>query len=147
VAVIVVAVELNGAGSVNASGMHEYTASLRVISDGVRLAELSAVLGELTSGHDIGDRVGRGDAVRAHAFWGWEAGVERTRPLEEHVEPLVTFAEANRGALEQLRARGCRVDVFCGVFAEPMGDGGWVFEAELSRRLGDLNLPVSFDLH
>jgi hypothetical protein len=132
---------------VNASGQHEYTAALRVISETLRLGELTLALGQPTTSHDIGDPVGRGGGERKHAYWGRESRIERTRPLNEHVELLLTFAEARRGSLAELRERGCRIDVFCGVFSESTAQGGWVFEPELSRRLAELGLPVSFDLY
>jgi len=130
-----------------ASGEHEYKAALRVMSESVRLAELVAVLGEPTTAHDIGDVVGRLGGVRKHASWALEAAVERTVPLDEHVEFVVAFAEAKRDGLASLRARGCRADVFCGVFAEPDAQGGWVLGPLVLRRLGDLELPVVFDLY
>jgi hypothetical protein len=106
-----------------------------------------AVLGSPTKSHDVGDPVGRLGGVRKHASWALEASVGRTRPLDEHLEPLVVFAERHREELASLRAQGCRVDLFCGVFADPDAQGGWVFTPELSRRLAELELAVSFDLY
>jgi hypothetical protein len=130
-----------------ASGEHEYKAALRVFSETVRLSELRSMLGEPTHSHDLGDPVGRGGAARKHAHWGLESQIARTRPLDEHVDLLVTFAESRRNELEALRPRCCFVDIFCGVFADPDAQGGWVFQIELLRRLADLQLPVVFDLY
>jgi hypothetical protein len=133
--------------SVTASGEHEYKAALRVSSEALGLGELVALLGAPTRSHDIGDPVGRQGGVRRRAQWTLEAAVERTHPLEEHLTPLVAFAERHRSELASLRAQGCRADVFCGVFANPDAQGGWVFGPELSRSLAALELAVNFDLY
>jgi hypothetical protein len=130
-----------------ASGEHEYKAALRVISETVRLSELRSMLGEPTHSHDLGDPVGRAGTVRKHAHWGLESQIARTRPLDEHVELMVAFAESRRDELEALRPRCRSIDIFCGVFADPDAQGGWVFQIELVRRLADLQLPVIVDLY
>jgi hypothetical protein len=100
-----------------------------------------------TTSYDVGDPVGRLDGARRHASWILEAPVDRLRPLDEHLAPLVHFADRRRSELASLRAAGYRIDLFCGVFANSDAQGGWVYEAELSRALADLNLAVSFDLY
>lgn len=135
---------------VNKSSQHEYSAGLRVISETMRLAELTALLGEPSTSHDIGDLVSRRSpdgTKRKHAHWGLDAQVARTRPLDEHIETLVAFAESNRDTLRALRPHCVRLDIFCGVFAEPGGQGGWEMSPELMRRLVDLELTVGFDLY
>jgi hypothetical protein len=132
------------AGYGTVSREHEYKAALRVFSETVRLSELRSMLGEPTHSHDLGDPVDRVGAVREHAHWGLESQIERTRPLDEHVELLVAFADSRRDELEALRPRCRSIDIFCGVFADPEAQGGWVFQTDLIRRLGDLQLPVLF---
>jgi hypothetical protein len=59
----------------------------------------------------------------------------------------VAFAESRRSELEALRPSCRSIDTFCGVFADPDAQGGWVFQIDLVRRLADLQLPVLFDLY
>jgi hypothetical protein len=97
---------------------HEYTASLRVSSRAISLADMADRLGEPSSGHDIGDPISRrpGAGRRRHAMWSRDSGLDRSRPLDEHIEALVAFAEANPGAIDSLRAE-CDIDIFCGLFS------------------------------
>ena len=131
------------------SERHEYTAGLRVFSERLKLAELEARLGRATDGRDIGDPVSRRRADsprRQHALWSIESSVERTRPLDEHIDEVLTFAEKHRDTLDALRP-DCRIDIFCGVFSGVEAQGGFTFEPSLSRRLNDLQLPVVVDLY
>jgi hypothetical protein len=126
---------------------HGYTASLRVLSTELPLAELVGILGEPTRGHDIGDPVSsRSATTRKHSLWLLVADVDRSRPLEEHVERLVEFADGHRDHLASVRPRCDVVDVFCGIFAAD-SQGGWQFSPALMQRLVVLDLPVVFDLY
>jgi hypothetical protein len=68
------------------------------------------------------------------------------RPLDEHIDELVVFAEIHRDALDSLRA-DCSIDIFCGVFSGEGAQGGFALEPSLTRRLSDLQLAVEFDLY
>ena len=65
------------------SRKHEYEASLRVISEALRLADIVAALGPPSECRDIGEAVSRrpGAAKSKHAFWSLRADVEKTKPL------------------------------------------------------------------
>jgi hypothetical protein len=126
----------------NESGKHEYVASLRVISDTLGLAEISGVLGAPTDSHDIGDSVGRAGTKRKHAYWSLSADVDKTTPLESHVEQIVEFAERHASGLDQLRPDCRLIDIICSVHAEPYAEGGWEFPPALLRRLADLDLAL-----
>jgi hypothetical protein len=135
--------------SVNERKGHEYTASLRVSSDRLNLAELEARLGMSTEGHNIGDPVSRkrpDGPKRRHAQWSLQSSIERGRPLDEHVDELVTFAETHRDALNSLRA-DCSIDIFCGLFSSDGAQGGFTIEPSLSQRLSDLQLAVGIDVY
>jgi hypothetical protein len=130
-------------------GPHEYTAGLRVFSERLRFVELEARLGEPTRGHDIGDPVSRrrpDSPKRRHAYWTLESSIERTRPLDEHIDELLAFAEKRRDVFASLR-RDCKMDIFCGVFSGVDAQGGFSLEPSVSRRLGELQLPVVFDIN
>ncbi len=127
---------------------HEYTAALRISSERLNLAEVEARLGKGTDGRDIGDPVmpRRPDGPRRRqTHWSMNSAIARTRPLDEHIDELVTFAESHRESLESLQA-DCQIDIFCGVFSG-VGQGGFAIEPSLSRRLGDLKLAVEFDIY
>jgi hypothetical protein len=128
---------------------HEYTAALRVSSERLKLAELEARLGKPTGGHNVRDPVSRqrpDGPKRRHAQWSLQSSIERTRPLDEHMEELVTFAETHSAALDSLRA-DCRIDIFCGLFSGDHAQGGFTIEPALSQRLSDLQLAVAVDVY
>jgi hypothetical protein len=126
---------------------HRYTASLRVVSTELRLGELIAVLGEPTRGHEIGDPVSsRTSTKREHSTWTLDADLDRERPLDEHIDPLVAFAEVHRVQLADIRPRCELIDIFCGVFAND-AQGGWELSPALMQRLASLDLAVTFDLY
>jgi hypothetical protein len=128
---------------------HEYTASLRVWSETLGLAELTDQLGEPSKGHDVGDPISsrRPDSGRRkHAMWMLESGLDRTRPLDEHIEALLEAVEAQSEAFEAIREKS-RIDVFCGPFSGDGAQGGFTLEPQLSARLAALSLPVGFDVY
>jgi hypothetical protein len=127
---------------------HEYKASLRVCSETVGLAELRARLGEPTSAYDIGDPVSRRSEAptRRAALWRFDSGLDRKRPLDEHIAALIAVVEVRQDAFDSLRDL-CDIDLFCGVFSAKDAQGGFVLEPSLSRRLSDLRLPVVFDIY
>jgi hypothetical protein len=127
---------------------HEYKASLRVLSDTVTLAELRTRLGEPTNGYDIGDPVSTalGAPQRQAACWLLESGLDRTRPLDEHIAALIAIVEERREAFDSLRDR-CEIDIFCGVFSGKDAQGGFGLDPTLTGRLSNLGLPVEFDIY
>jgi hypothetical protein len=128
---------------------HEYTASLRVSSQTLRLAELTATLGQPTHGHDIGDPVSSrrpNAALHRHTMWLFESGLDRTTPVDKHIENLVAFVETHRQAVDSLRDQ-CMVDIFCGLFSGDGAQGGFTIEPGLSARLANLQLPLDLDIY
>jgi hypothetical protein len=127
---------------------HEYTASLRVLSETLSLDELSHRLGAPTLGYDKGDS-GTPQRPRAPRKDAWllESGLERSVRLDEHVAALVAFVESHRDELDGIRDACTVVDIFCGIFTGDDTQGGFAFEPELTRRLADLSLPVVFDIY
>jgi hypothetical protein len=74
-------------------------------------------------------------------MWTRESGLDRSRPLDAHVEELVVFAEAKREVLAALRGE-CEIDIFCGVFSRD-AEGGFTIGPTLSARLAELQLAVA----
>jgi hypothetical protein len=134
-----------------ASDLHEYEASLRVVSDKLRLAELTAVLGEPTDGTDKGDPVSRSrpeGPKRPRTRWGFTSHAARTQPLDEHIEEIVAYVEAHREAFDSVRPQ-VRMDIFCGIFSADgsLTMGGFTLAPDLLRRLVDLGLPVRIEVY
>lgn len=110
------------------------------------LADLVAALGEPSESYDIGAPVSsRLEIRRKTAFWCLQSRLPRTQPLDEHIEELVAFVEAHSG----FAALGDQIegDIFCGVFTGDGTQGGFTLTSDLTRRLGELGLDVTFDLH
>lgn len=128
---------------------HRYSATLCVNSESMRLAELTACLGEPTRGEDIGEPVTlrRPDApLRKGTHWGLQSNAERSEPLDVHISQVLDFAEAHRAELDALRDE-CDIFISCGVFSGEGAQGGFTFDPALNRRLADLALEVVFDLY
>jgi hypothetical protein len=120
---------------------------LRVLSNELRLRELVELLGAPSSAYDIGDPVSaRTSATRKASMWSIEADVDRERPLDEHIEPLVAFAELHRAELGELRPQCKLIDISCGIFADE-AEGGWELSPLLMRRLADVELPLACFLY
>jgi hypothetical protein len=79
-------------------------------------------------------------------MWALVADIERERALDEHMEPVVEFAEGHRAQLVSIRPRCDQIDIYCGVFAND-AQGGWLLTPALMRRLASLDLAVWFDLY
>jgi hypothetical protein len=131
--------------------LHEYSASLRVMSDTLRLAELTAVLGKPTDGTDKGDPVVRSrpqGPKRPRSRWGLESQAPRTQPLDEHVAELAAYVEEHRDAFDSLRPH-VRMDIFCGIFSADgsLTMGGFTLGLDLLGRLVDLELPLRIEVY
>ena len=127
---------------------HEYKASLRVFSDSMTAAELTARLGEPSTSYERGDPVSSrpGASTRRRAMWCVESGLDRSRTLDEHLATIADRVEERHEAFESIRDR-CDIDVFCGIFSGDDGQGGFVIEPSLSDRLARFRLPVVFDIY
>jgi hypothetical protein len=113
-------------------------------------AELQARLGPGGGGHDIGDAIsqrGADGATHQSALWRLESGVDRRRPLDEHIAALVAAIDARRRAFDSLR-EVCQMDIFCGVFTTADTTGhGFTLDPSLVCRLCELRLDLVFDIY
>ena len=128
---------------------HRYTASLRILSRTVRLAEMIACLGQPSSSHDIGDPVspGRPDSPRhVHSRWVLDS-TEQEPSLEAQLEYLLAFAEVHRECLAELVQHGECIDVACGIFTADDAQGGFTLDVAVMRRLVELGLDAWFDIY
>jgi hypothetical protein len=130
---------------------HTYTATIGVFSESMSLAELTTALGPPTHGHDLGQprsrRLPDGPKKR-NSGWFLEAacGDDELRGLSDQITELVIFLEAHVDQFVKLGERVTR-DIWCGVYSGQDAQGGFNLEPALLRRLGDLDLPVIFDLY
>jgi hypothetical protein len=137
------------ASEANEAPRHEYSATLRVSSETLRLTELTERLGEPSDGYDIGDPVSSRrleSGRRRQSMWLLDNGLDRTRPLDEQIAKLVAFVEGHRQTVDSLREQ-CTVDIFCGLFSGHGATGGFIISPGLSSRLANVQLPVDFDIY
>jgi hypothetical protein len=119
---------------------------LRLTTRAVPLSEIVEALGDGTHSHQMGDPVPPGNDPRfrwPHTMW--VLARQGEDPLAEYVADVLSFAEAHSTALQDLRPRCDRLDIFCQVFA---GDahGRWELSQDLMRRAADADLALTFDL-
>ncbi len=124
-------------------------ASLRVFSPALTPDELAAELGvQPDRSYRGGDRVSTRSqlpTVRSTNAVFFGSGLASGRPLEEHLEAVLTVAEGCVAGLRGLAGRA-EADVFCG-FSSGNGQGGFTLSPALLARLAALGLDVGFDLY
>ena len=123
--------------------------SLRISSDKRSCESISKVLkAEPSSAANRGDPTSKhapASGVRELSSWILESGVGTTQSLEEHLGALLPFVEAHAEGLQQL-AEDCKLEIFCG-FSSGNGQGGFVIEHDLLRRIGEVGLDIVLDLY
>jgi hypothetical protein len=128
---------------------HEYTAALCVRSETLRLAELTDRLGPPSRGHDTGDAVSSRrpeSGRRSEALWLLNSTLDRTRPLDEHVQAMVAIIDSQPEVFDALR-NACDIEIFCGLFTANDAQGGFSIAPGLSARLAALSLPLVIDIY
>jgi len=129
----------------------ESTASLRIWSDSLSLADISAALGTPpTRGRDKGaPRTGRAAGIGPYkeTLWLLESSSPRRLPISvgEHVKPLVRFMEQKREALTTLLAT-CTMDWFCSYF-QSAGRGGFSLAGSVLRWFPFFDMGLTLDVY
>ena len=82
--------------------------------------------------------------LRTQSTWVRESGLGTTESLEKHIESILDFVEAHSIGLQRL-ANDCALEVFCG-FSSGSGQGGFVVEHKVLRRLGEAGIDLVLDL-
>ena len=124
-----------------------YDASLRVFSETIGESDLVAVLGTPTKSHDVGSPVSpRSQARRTHTGWILHStGHMTTQPLDEQIEELVQYVEANSVAFDGFRP-ACNIDLFCGV-AQRTINAGFQLRPSLIQRIAALGLTITVEVY
>jgi Domain of unknown function (DUF4279) len=79
-------------------------------------------------------------------MWLIESGLDKRHTLDEHLAAIADRVEEQLGDFEAIRD-ACDIDIFCGIFSGDDGQGGFVIEPSLSKRLSRLRLTVAFDIY
>ena len=80
------------------------------------------------------------------SVWLYDSSLPDSSALHEHLECLLKVIESNRVPLAGIRHRIAAMDIFC-MFSSQHGQGSAVLDAELLRRLGELDIDVIIDLY
>lgn len=123
-------------------------ASLRIMTVTLGTADISRALraeptrvvgpGTPTSSRNLGG------GSRPDSAWILDSGLGESEPLEAKVMKLLEFCEQNRTAIGEL-ARRCRCALVC-AFAADNGQGSFVLEAPVMRRLAAMSLDLELGL-
>ena len=123
--------------------------SLIIISGSLTPAEISnALVTQPTQAFERGSSLSPGNrqsGTRDAHVWILESGLDSSEPLEAHVTRLIEFLEAKQDKLKEL-VPSCQFQIFCG-FSSEIGQGGFVLDAALLRRLTVLPLDLVLDLY
>ena len=120
-------------------------ASLRVVSSTLAPKAIEQAFGvDSDSSYAAGDAVSKRGGLRTFNGFFLESGLPTNRPLNEHLEALLSRISPFEVALRENPE--LHADIFCG-FSSTNGQGGFTLATELLDRLADLGLPVTFDLY
>lgn len=113
-----------------------HSASLRIVSLTMSPAEITKTLGiEPTRAYAIGTPV----------KWILESGLDESEPLNLHINKLLLLIESKVERFKELISV-CDIEIFCG-FSSENGQGGFVLDAELLKRLNIIPLDLVLDLY
>jgi uncharacterized protein DUF4279 len=83
--------------------------------------------------------------VRDFSVWLLESGLGDDKPLNEHLAALLPFIESHSEEIRTL-SRDCTVDLVC-AFSSGNGQGGFVLEHDVLRKIGEAGLDIVLDLY
>ncbi|MGK7899881.1 MAG: DUF4279 domain-containing protein [Hormoscilla sp.] len=112
------------------------SASLRIVSKTITPAGITKTLGiEPTRAYAIGTPV----------KWILESGLDESEPLNLHINQLLLLIESKVERFKKLMSV-CDIEIFCG-FSSENGQGGFVLDAGLIKRMGIIPLDLVLDLY
>jgi hypothetical protein len=121
-------------------------ASLRLFKEDLDPDAVSAQLDLVpTHAHRAGESRTHGSPYR-EGCWLITTKENESLVVNDHVAHLLDLAERSLDAFLELQASGVRCDVFC-YWETKNGQGGLELEPREMRRLGALNLAISFDVY
>lgn len=127
---------------------NRYSASLRISSKTLNVADITTILGiEPTRTHEKGKPFSSRNPsrLRQESLWLLESGLNSSEPLDAHMEKLADFIQ-DKAVLLKYLIPICYMDIFCGVFSES-GQGGFVFNPVILKKLTAIPIEIVFDLY
>ena len=124
----------------------ETYATLRIFSESLAPDVIGDVLGvEATVAKPI-DPASRYRPRRETNFWGWcsEGSVNSVDNLQ-HVAAIIDLLDGKAAALEDLRSRGCQIDICC--YWVSTGQGGPSMDMATMKALVALGLEIWWDVY
>lgn len=122
--------------------------TLRIASKTMKAREITDVMEEMPSeSHDVGEILSAKSAqltLRSESLWLLLFDVPEERPLEEHIDALLSFAEKRQSQLSRLSSV-CDIEVYCS-YSTFNGQGGFVFDHVLAKRMALTGMDFIFDL-
>ena len=124
----------------------ETYATLRIFSESMTPDEIGEALEVDATRARLADPESRNPRARVwHGwFWGSKGQVAGTDNLH-HSGAILGLLEGKEKALDQLRARGCRIDIIC--YWVSKGQGGPQLDSATLKSLAALDLPVWWDVY
>ncbi len=120
----------------------KYWATLRIFGEGVDHEAITATLGlEPTYMHKQGDRFNK---PYKYDMWQYTAPVERTQPLEEHIQYLWEQIKAHKEYLLELK-ENYTVDVFC-AYESDSGQAGIEIPYTCLEMFTELQIPFGVSI-
>lgn len=123
-------------------------ATLRIFSRKLSVGEISELLGtEPTAYHVMGSKAAPDHPksyVHPRNVWLWSSGLDKSDPLEAHLEEIVEFIATHDPALKELQ-QSCDMDIFCG-FISDAEQRSFTLRADLLKRLAQNPITIIVDL-
>jgi len=125
------------------------SASLRIVSKTITPAVITKTLGiEPTCAYAIKTPVNPRNPsgkIRQESSWILESGLDESEPLKLHISELLLLIESKVERFKELMSV-CDIEIFCG-FSSENGQGGFVLDAALLKRIGLIPLDLVLDLY
>lgn len=125
------------------------TASLRIGSKTMSAAQITDIMGvKPTQSYEKGTPLSSRNpksAVRDETLWIKESGLDSSVGLNTHIASLISLIENKVDIFKELLPN-CHIEIFCG-FASQSGQGGFVLDAALLKRLTLIPLDITLDLY
>lgn len=125
------------------------SASIRIVSELMSPTEISNVLNleesrSFEKGEPINKRRPDGPK-RKENLWILESDMDSSQALDCHIEKLSGIIEKRIESFKALLSK-CKIEIYCG-FSSGNGQGGFVINSDLMKRLTLLPLDIVLDLY
>ena len=129
--------------------MPDVKASLRIYTKGYILDEVNKILGcDVDFGYSEGDLI-RANNIKHYTetMWGKNSTHENSENIELHITELLDWLEQRKSEFINLASKAdIKSDIFC-YLSSKNGQAGYVFSADLLKRITDFNLDLVLDIY